>query len=147
MCGIYNFENPARGPFATLSTILHWRDACGRWLVKNISAHAHTAAPIRTCGCGVRCRFFGIFNVRVGCSAKGLKMPSHPHFNSGKNLGKSMNNFPNFSKKVLPHPTVPHNSLKKFLRTTPHPSSLFFFRTNTAMQIRLPLNTCFLKEF
>ena len=37
-----------------------------------------------------------------------------------------------FQKKVFPHPTAPHNSLKKFLRTAPHPTSLFFFRTRTA---------------
>ena len=37
-----------------------------------------------------------------------------------------------FQKKVFPHPTAPHNSLKKILRTAPHPTSLFFFRTRTA---------------
>ena len=36
-----------------------------------------------------------------------------------------------FQKKVFPHPTAPNNSLKKSLRTTPHPTSLFFFRTRT----------------
>ena len=42
-------------------------------LVINISAHAHTAAPIRTCGCGVGCGIFGIFNVWVGCGVEWLK--------------------------------------------------------------------------
>ena len=108
-------------------------------------AHGRTYPHVRMWG-AVRnfCNFYCAGGVRCGMVKE---MPPHPHFNSGKNLGKFLSIFPNFSKKVFPHHTVPHNSLKKFLRTAPHPTSLIFFCTRTAPHIRLPLNSCFVKEF
>ena len=42
----------------------------GVLVVMNISAHAHMSAPVRTCGCGVRCGNFWYLYVRVGCGAE-----------------------------------------------------------------------------
>ena len=117
-------------------------------IVKNISAHAHTAAPIRTCGCGVRCGIFVIFIVRVGCGAEWLKKC---HRTRTLMAGKIWENFLAFFQifqKTCFH-TAPYLTilLKKFLCTAAHPTSLFFFRIHTAPHIRIPLNTCSLKEF
>ena len=108
-------------------------------------AHGRTYPHVRMWG-AVRnfCNFYCAGGVRCGMVKE---MPPHPHFNGGKNLGKFLSIFPNFSKNVFPHRTVPHNSFKKFLRTAAHPTSLFFFRIHTAPHIRIPLNTCSLKEF
>ena len=88
-------------------------------------AHGRTYPHVRMWG-AVRnfCNFYCAGGVRCGMVKE---MPPHPHFNGGKNLGKFLSIFPNFSKNVFPHRTVPHNSFKKFLRTATHPTSLFFF--------------------
>ena len=104
-------------------------------LVKNISAHAHTAAPIRTCGCGVRCGIFGIFNVRVGCGAERLKKR---HRTRTLIAGKIWENFLAFFQifqKTCFH-TAPYLTilLKNFsaLQLTPH---LYFSSASTPHRI------------
>ena len=114
----------------------------------NISAHAHMSAPVRTCGCGVRCGNFWYLYVRVGCSAEWLKKC---HRTRTLMAGKIWENFLAFFQifqKTCFH-TAPYLTilLKNFsaLQLTPH--NYFSSASTPHLHIRIPLNTCSLKEF
>ena len=95
----------------------------GDMVVKNISAHAHTAAPIRTCGCGVRCGIFVIFIVRVGCGAEWLKKCHRTRtLMAGKIWENFLAFFQIFQKKCFHTTLYLTILLKKFsaLQLTPH---------------------------
>ena len=119
-------------------------------LVKNISAHAHTAAPIRTCGCGVRCGIFGIFNVWVGCGAERLKKRHRTRtLIAGKIWENFLAFFQIFQKKCFhtpPYLTI----LWKNFSTLSSPHIIIFLphphRTHTPPHIRIPLQNMNLEE-